>query len=163
MSLSSPSPLLPPSDPSLNASLAEVQEELRKVERRDWWLWGMAIIVMLLLTFAVFTMSFPELFKVDDPFFQASLNRAVRGLIGLVLIFNAYTIYQQVMVKRLRRQFSKKLDEMKNLQFVAEEFQKLALIDPLTGLSNRRVAEDRLASEASRSRRYGPGQIQTDQ
>ncbi len=155
MNLTSPSPMLPPSDPSVEASLAEVQEELRKVERRDWWLWSMAVIVMLLLTFAVFTMSFPELFKVDDPFFQTSLDRAVRGLIGLVLIFNAYTIYQQVMVKRLRRQFSTKLEEMKNLQFLADKFQKLALIDPLTGLSNRRVAENRLASEASRSQRYG--------
>jgi len=155
MNPSSPSPLLPPSDPSAKASLAEVQAQLQKLERRDWWLWSMAVIVMLLLTFAVFTMSFPELFTMDDPFFQASLSRAVRGLIGLVLIFNAYTIYQQVMVKRLRRQFFNKLDEMKKLQFLADEFQKLAMVDPLTGLSNRRVAEDRLASEASRSQRYG--------
>ena len=113
------------------------------------------MIVMLLLTFAVFSMSFPELFKVDDPFFQASLNRAVRGLVGLVLIFNGYTIYQQVMVKRLRRQFSKKIEEMRALQLHAEEFERLALIDPLTGLSNRRSAMDRLTAEASRSQRYG--------
>jgi diguanylate cyclase (GGDEF)-like protein len=37
----------------------------------------------------------------------------------------------------------------------AGEFERLALIDPLTGLSNRRVAEGRLASEAARSARYG--------
>ena len=110
---------------------------------------------MLLLTFAVFSMSFPNLIMVDDPFFQSSLNRAVRGLIGLVLLFNAYTIYQQVMVKRLRRQFSKKLDEMRILQIRSEEFQRLALVDPLTGLYNRRVAAERLASEASRSQRNG--------
>jgi diguanylate cyclase (GGDEF)-like protein len=115
----------------------------------------MAVIVMLLLTFAVFTMSFPGLVKVDDPFFQASLNRAVRGLIGLVLIFNGYTIYQQVTVKRLRREFSRKIEEMRILQARAEEFERLAQIDPLTGLSNRRVAGARLASEASRSQRHG--------
>src|ERR1700680_2046851 len=97
-----------PLDPLAEKRLAEVQEQLRKLERRDWWLWSMAMIVMLLLTFAVFSMSFPGLIKVGDPFFQSSLNRAIRGLIGLVLIFNAYTIYQQVMVKRLRRQFSAK-------------------------------------------------------
>src|SRR4029077_21293359 len=89
-------------DPSSKASLPELQAKLRNLERRDWWLWSMAVIVMLLLTFAVFTMSFPGFLKVEDPFFQASLNRAVRGLIGLVLIFNAYTIYQQISVKRLR-------------------------------------------------------------
>jgi diguanylate cyclase (GGDEF)-like protein len=150
-----PASLPQPSDPSAGKRLAEIREQLQKVERRDWWLWSMAVIVMLLLTFAVFSMSFPGLIKVDDPFFQSSLNRAVKGLIGLVLIFNAYTIYQQVMVKKLRRQFLAKLGEMKVLQVRAEEFQRMALIDPLTGLCNRRVAEERLAAEAARSQRYG--------
>jgi diguanylate cyclase (GGDEF)-like protein len=150
-----PSSLPRPSDPSAGKPLAEIQEQLQKVERRDWWLWSMAVMVMLLLTFAVFSMSFPGLIKVDDPLFQSSLNRAVQGLIGLVLIFNAYTIYQQVMVKKLRRQFSLKLDEMRVLQIRAEEFQRLALMDPLTGLYNRRVADERLEAEASRSERYG--------
>jgi diguanylate cyclase (GGDEF)-like protein len=144
-----------PLDPSAEKRLAEVREQLRKLERRDWWLWSMAVVVMLLLTFAVFSMSFPGLAKVDDPFFQFSLNQSVRGLIGLVLLFNTYTIYQQVAVKRLRRQFSEKLDEMRVLQIRAEEFHRLALVDPLTGLYNRRVAQERLASEASRSQRYG--------
>lgn len=143
------------SDPSAEERSAEIQKELQKLEKRDWWLWSMAVVVMLLLTFAVFSMTFPGLVKVDDPFFESSLERAVRGLIGLVLIFNAYTIYQQVMVKRLRRQFSAKLSEMQALQVRAEEFQRLATVDPLTGLANRRVAEERLASEASRSGRYG--------
>jgi diguanylate cyclase (GGDEF)-like protein len=142
-------------DPSSEERLAELQAELQKLERRDWWLWSTAVIVMLLLTFAVFTMSFPGLVKVDDPFFEASLNRAVRGLIGLVLIFNAYTIYQQITVKRLRRDFSKKIEEMRILQVRAVEFERLAMIDSLTGLFNRRVAEGRLASEAARSERYG--------
>jgi diguanylate cyclase (GGDEF)-like protein len=148
-------PVLHEPDISSDASLPDLQAKLRKLERRDWWLWSMAVIVMLLLTFAVFTMSFPGLIKVDDPFFEASMNRAVRGLIGLVLIFNAYTIYQQITVKRLRRDFSKKIEEMRILQVRAEEFARLALVDSLTGLSNRRVMEGRLASEAARSERYG--------
>jgi diguanylate cyclase (GGDEF)-like protein len=155
MSLSPPtSPTHQPA-PSSDARLPELQAELRKLERRDWWLWSMAVIVMLLLTFAVFTMSFPGLIKVEDSFFESSLNRAVRGLIGLVLIFNAYTIYQQIMVKRLRRVFSKKIEEMRILQVRAVEFERLAMVDSLTGLFNRRVAAGRLASEAARSERYG--------
>jgi|SRR5665213_259567 len=141
--------------PSSEAVLRETQEDLKKLERRDWWLWSMAVVVMLLLTFAVFTMSFPGVFKVEDTLFESSLNRAVRGLIGLVLIFNAYTIYQQITVKRLRRDYSRKIDEMRTLQVRAEEFERLAQVDTLTGLSNRRVAEERLALEAARSKRYG--------
>jgi diguanylate cyclase (GGDEF)-like protein len=143
------------SEPSAEGRLVEIKDQLQKLEKRDWWLWSMAVIVMLLLTFAVFSMTFPGLIKVDDPFFQSGLDRAVRGLIVLVLIFNAYTIYQQVMVKKLRRQFSAQIEDMRILQARAEEFQRLAMVDPLTGLSNRRVAEERLASEASRSGRNG--------
>jgi diguanylate cyclase (GGDEF)-like protein len=152
--LPSTSPIDQP-NPSSGARLSELQEKLQKLEHRDWWLWSMAVVVMLMLTFAVFTMSFPGLIKVEDPLFQSSLNRAVRGLIGLVLIFNAYTIYQQITVKRLRRDFSKKIEEMRILQVRAEEFERLAMVDSLTGLSNRRVAAGRLASEAARSARYG--------
>jgi diguanylate cyclase (GGDEF)-like protein len=132
-----------------------MQAELQRLEDRDWWLWSMAVIVMLVLTFAVFTMSFPGLIKVDDPFFDASMNRAVRGLVILVLIFNAYTIHQQITVKRLRREFSRKIQEMRILQVRTEELERLAQVDSLTGLANRRVAEERLASEAARSERYG--------
>ncbi len=148
-------PLEQPSNPEAEQRLGEIQAQLEKLEKRDWWLWSLAVIVMLLLTFTVFSMSFPELIKVDDPFFQSGLDRAVRGLAGLVLIFNAYTIYQQVTIKRLRRQFSEKLAEMRVLQVRAQEFHRLAIVDPLTGLYNRRVAEERIAAEASRSQRYG--------
>jgi diguanylate cyclase (GGDEF)-like protein len=44
---------------------------------------------------------------------------------------------------------------MGNLQVRAEEFHRLATTDPLTGLANRRTAEQRLIAEAERSRRYG--------
>ena len=144
-----------PGEVSTEARVAEIQAQLRTLERRDWWLWSLAVVVMLCLTVAVFSLSFPDLVKVEDPFFQFSLSRAVRGLIGLVLIFNSYSIYQQVTIKRLRRQFSQQLREMGNLQVRAQEFHRLATTDPLTGLANRRTAEQRLTAEAERSRRHG--------
>lgn len=135
--------------------LEEVQSSLKKLERRDWWLWVVAILVMLLLTLAVVSLSFPGLLKTEDPVFQYSMNQAVRGLVGLVLLFNAYSIYQQVQIKKLRRQFSEQMQVMSRLKVRAEEFHRLATVDPLTGLYNRRFAETRLAAEASRSQRYG--------
>jgi diguanylate cyclase (GGDEF)-like protein len=135
--------------------LEEVQASLKKLERRDWWLWGVAILVMLLLTFVVVSLSFPRLMKTEDPFFQYSMNQAVRGLVGLVLLFNAYSIYQQVQIKKLGRQFSEQMQVMGRLKVRAEEFHRLATVDPLTGLYNRRFAESRLAAEAARSQRYG--------
>jgi diguanylate cyclase (GGDEF)-like protein len=151
--MESNSPILPEVPRDLH--LGKIQNELESLERRDWWLWSLAVVVMLLLTVAVVSMSFPELIKVDDPFFRASLNRAVRGLVGLVLIFNGYTIYQQWTIKRLRKQFSTQLSMMGRLEDRAAELHRLATVDGLTGLYNRRYAEQRLAAETARSRRYG--------
>ena len=140
-----------PNDPRLG----EVQAQLKQLERRDWWLWATALVIMLLLTAAVFSLSFPQLLAPEDTFLRFDLNRLVRGLAGLILLFNAYTVYQQIQIKRLRKQFSTQLDAMGRLQLRAEEFHRLATIDPLTGLYNRRFGEQRLAAEASRSRRHG--------
>ena len=35
-------------------SLDDIRFRLRRLERQDWWLWGAAVLVMLLLTFAIF-------------------------------------------------------------------------------------------------------------
>ena len=150
-----PNPPVPSPEALNEERVEEIRAQLQRLERRDWWLWTLAVVVMLLLTLAVVSLTFPGLVQVDDPFFQFSLNQAVRGLIGLVLIFNTYSIYQQVMVKRLRRQFSQQLDAMGHLRMRAEEFHRLATTDPLTGLANRRTGEERLAAELARSQRYG--------
>jgi diguanylate cyclase (GGDEF)-like protein len=150
-----PNPASPDSEAATAARLEEIRGQMRKLEHRDWWLWAGAIIVMLLLTVAVVSLSFPELLKVQDPFFQFSLGQSVRGLVGLVLLFNTYTIYQQITIKRLRRRFGEQLDAMTHLNLRTEEFHRLATTDPLTGLANRRTAEQRLTAEVGRSQRYG--------
>lgn len=133
----------------------EIQESLKKLERRDWWLWIVAVAVMLLLTLAIFSLSFPGLVQFGDLNFQLNVGAAARGLMGLVVLFNSYAIYQQTQIKKLRRQLSGQLDSMNRLVIRSEELEKQATIDPLTGLYNRRFADGRLAAEAARSQRYG--------
>src|ERR1700688_1812032 len=140
----SPSPIL---ELSSSQNLTDIREQLKKLERRDWWLWSLAVIVMLLLTVAVVSLSFPDLVAPQDEFFQFSLNQAVRGLVGLVLLFNTYTVYQHVMMKRARHLLTKQIEEMSRLHVVADEFYKQATTDTLTGLANRRTAEQYLISE----------------
>jgi len=124
----------------------EIRASLRQIERRDWLFWGHSIAVITLLTAAVLSFSLPSVLRNSGEFFQFNLSQAVRGLVGLVLLFNVYTLYQQVQIKRLRRQLSER-------QIDAEVFRRLALSDPLTGLYNRRFAKQRLAVEVARSGR----------
>ena len=147
-------PRLPAGLESEATLLQDLQLGLRKLERRDWWLWWSAVVVMLLLTLAVISLSIPALWRDSDTFFQFNMGQAVRGLVGLVLLFNTYVIYQQLVIKRLRKQLSVQIDYMARLEVRAEQFERLAVLDPLTGLYNRRSAEARLAAEAARSSRH---------
>ena len=77
---------------------------IRKIERRQWWLWASAIVITLLLTVGMESFSF--LFEQTDPTFSFTLRQSVRGLVGLVFLFDLYTIYQQLLIHRIRRQLS---------------------------------------------------------
>jgi diguanylate cyclase (GGDEF)-like protein len=135
--------------------MPDYRQNLRKLHRRDWVLWWSSVTVMLLLALAVVSMSLPVLIHDAGSFFQFNLDQAVRGLVGAVLLFNTYAIYQQIIVKRLHRQLSEQIEETTRLEAHAEALHKLAMLDPLTGLHNRRYAEERLAAEVARSHRSG--------
>jgi len=126
----------------------ELAEERRRIERRDWWTRGYSIFVILLLTFAVISLTLPAILTGAETIFRIKLTEAVFGLITLIVVFNIYTIYQEILIKRLRRQLLEKQDHSYVLR-------NLAMIDPLTGLYNRRFAEQRLAAEVARSERRG--------
>jgi diguanylate cyclase (GGDEF)-like protein len=137
-------PLLPLQE----SSDQELAKNLRRLEKRDWWIWANSIFIMLLLTGALVTFALPSLRQGATALFQIKFSEAILGLVGFVLLFNIYTIYQQILIKRLRRQLADK-------QAHAVILRELAMIDSLTGLYNRRFAEQRLASEVARSARKG--------
>src|SRR5215470_11609320 len=133
---------------ALDARNQELAKELRRIEKRDWWAWGYTIFVMLLLTFAIISLALPALRQGAETVFRIRLAEAVFGLSALVLLLNIYTVYQQILIKRLRRQLAEK-------QSHSDILRNLAMVDPLTGLYNRRFAEQRLAAEVARSERKG--------
>jgi diguanylate cyclase (GGDEF)-like protein len=126
----------------------EIADNLRKIEKRDWWVWANSIFVMLLLTGALISFTLPSLSQGATPLFRIKVTEAIFGLVALIVLFNAYTIYQQVLIKRLRRQLAEK-------QHHSMILRELAMIDALTGLYNRRFAEQRLGTEVARSSRKG--------
>lgn len=104
----------------------EMLTTMRHLERREWWLWSSAIAVTILLL------------GIASFFFDS----AARGLLGLVLLFNLYVVYEQIQIRRIRREF-------------ANQLYTLSVIDPLTSLFNRRYVEHRLEGEIARCQRQG--------
>jgi diguanylate cyclase (GGDEF)-like protein len=126
----------------------EAAHELSRIERRDWWIWAYSILVILLLTFAVLAQSLSALGQGAETLFHMKMSEVVFGLVSLVLLFNIYTVYQQILIKRLRRELAEKRGH-------SDILRNLAMIDPLTGLYNRRFAQQRLNAEVARSERRG--------
>src|SRR5690349_6267358 len=77
----------------------------RKMELQEWVLWSAAVAVTLLLTTALASFLLPGLEGGGNgqPTFFV-LPQLVRGLLGLVLIFDIYTLYQQLKINRIRRE-----------------------------------------------------------
>ena len=127
---------------------AKISADLRRLERRDLWAWMNAVVIILGLTGAVFSLSASLQWMGMKTVLGVDYRVAVRALVILVLAFTAQTIYQQVKLRKLQR-------ELKEQQVQAEVFRRLAMFDPLTGLYNRRFAEQRLKAEIARSERRG--------
>jgi two-component system, cell cycle sensor histidine kinase and response regulator CckA len=76
---------------------------MRQIERREWSLSWAAIIVTLLLTAGIASFALEMLH--NEQLEPSQLQFAVRGLVGAVLLFDLYVIYQQFLLQKIRRQF----------------------------------------------------------
>jgi diguanylate cyclase len=138
-----------------NLEPEQIRERLQHLDRRQWWLWSTTVAVVLLLTLGVASFAFPAMLDHDQGTYSFFLNQAVRALVGLVLIFSVYLVYQQTQIMRLHHQVADQIQSLAKVESLASEVYKLAALDQLTGLYNRRSGEQRLAQEISRAQRYG--------
>src|SRR2546423_9896158 len=83
----------PPESPSAH---------FRRMDRREWWLWSAAVAGTLGLAFGLASFLLPGLSKLpgfggvdSDEITFLMLPQIVKGLFGLVLNFDIFTLYQQ--------------------------------------------------------------------
>ncbi|MGA8222160.1 MAG: GGDEF domain-containing protein [Candidatus Acidiferrales bacterium] len=133
----------------------EIRKNLQHLDRKQWWLWSTTVAVLLLLTLAVASFAFPALLSHEEDTYSFFLNQSVRALVGVVLLFSVYLVYQQVLIHRLRHGLADQIESLAKVESLASEVYKLAALDQLTGLYNRRSGEQRLAQEISRAQRHG--------
>ena len=80
---------------------------IRQVEGREWWLWGSAVAVTLVLTFCILSLTFPGMHRAGA-LYAFTLREWVRGLIAMVLLFDIYTVYQHFQLQRIRRHLAER-------------------------------------------------------
>jgi diguanylate cyclase (GGDEF)-like protein len=131
-----------------DAHRGEYIQRLRELQRREWWTWGSSVLVMLLLTGAIASLSFPAIFDGKKTGLGSGVLQSISGLLGLILLFACYLTYEKFLINRLRLDLAEK-------QVHSTLWRNLALVDPLTGLYNRRFAERTLKAEMARARRKG--------
>src|SRR5882762_8564051 len=136
------------------APAKEMQTTLRHMDRREWWLWFSAALVMLLLMLAIASFTFSALLSEANSSYSIYMNQAVRGLGVLVLLFIGYSLYQQIQINQIRRQLLEQVFAVDKVEVLAQEVYNLAVLDSLAGAYNRRYAEQRLITEIDRAQRY---------
>jgi len=100
---------------------------MRRAERREWWLWLSAFLITLLLTVGLVSFMFPILHAARTDADDLMLSRAVRGLIGLVLLFDVYVVYQQLQIYRIRRRLFEREELFRLISENAEDM--IAVVD----------------------------------
>src|ERR1700676_2756740 len=90
----------------------------------------------------------------DESGYSFYLNQAVRSLVGIVLVFTVYLVYQQTLIMRMRNQIADQISSLTKAENLTNEAYKLAALDQLTGLYNRRSGDQPLAEEISRATRH---------
>jgi PAS domain S-box-containing protein len=87
-----------------DAQTKALRANFRRIERREWWLWAAAAIITLLLTIGLASFLLPNAHFHQDFYSLNVLPQAIRGLVGLIFLFDLYTIYQHLLIHRIRRE-----------------------------------------------------------
>ena len=89
---------------SASAETKAIRRNFQRIERREWWLWAAAIVITFLLIIALVSFLLPNVAIHQDFYSLNVVPQAVRALVALVFLFDLYTIYQHLLIYRIRRE-----------------------------------------------------------
>lgn len=121
------------------STLARVTQQLSKLEKRDWELWGIVSMTGVLVSAALLAILFHAAFlRTNTIHFELTVSRPLAvGLFILLALLNTYLVTKRFEVRRLREQL---ISSTLQKQVIEQQ----SLTDPLTEIYNRRSL-DRLA------------------
>ena len=86
-----------------NSAAPPLDSSIRHIERRQWWLFSSGVIVTLLLTLGIVSVRSACSRSENCAESLIDTELAVRALVGLVLLFDIYVIFQQLQIHRFRK------------------------------------------------------------
>jgi two-component system, cell cycle sensor histidine kinase and response regulator CckA len=98
-----------------------------RIERRQWWLSSSSIIVTLLLTAGIVLIALPMMIPGVSDFYSVSTGIGIRGLIGAVLLFDLYVLFQQLTIHRFRKRLAEREELFRLISENAADM--IALVD----------------------------------
>lgn len=132
---------------SYHGQTAEI--DLKKLGRREWWLWFSALTVTTLSAATLLLSAFSRLFPHKDHFYEMSPEQARWGVLCLLLLFNLWMVQRQRMFRKLRnRATAPSAGSEDPITAVGEK-----AVDPVTGLYTRTSALLHLGKEITRAKR----------
>src|SRR5260370_7243720 len=128
----------------------QAEADLRRLGRREWWLWVSAFFVTFLSAFAFLLSCFRSLFLHSTHFYEIRPDQARWGVMCLLLLFNGWFLYRQWILRDERKQLTQQNGETQSaLDLPASP----SGLDPATGLYTRTSIEHQLGKEIARARR----------
>ncbi len=90
-------------EPKLDPIESSVLPPVEKVDEREWWLWGLAITVTLVLVVGILSLAFPGFVLSTSAVDLLNVREWIRALAALVLLFDIHTVYQHLQIQQIRR------------------------------------------------------------
>jgi diguanylate cyclase (GGDEF)-like protein len=138
--------------PSMLERAEEIQQQIQHISGRDWQLWSIGILIMIVVTAGLAALILPNMVWSQRVMHieLSYLPQLFFGLISLILLVNIYLLGQKFTLNTTRRALIREL-------VLNERLESLSLIDPLTQLLNRRAMNEFIPREVARANRLGAG------
>ncbi len=104
-----------------------------RIERRQWWLSSSSIVVTLLLTAGIVLIALPVMIPNISNYYSIGAGIGIRGLVGVVLLFDLYVLFQQMQIHRFRKRLAEREELFRLISENAADM--IALVD----VSGRRI------------------------
>jgi len=131
----------------------QADSSLRKLARREWWLWFSAFFVATLSAVAFVLTSFPSLFRHHEHFYEIRSDQARWGILSLLLLFNGWMLYRQWFFRCERKHLSGNAGSADDAAVPDKISTSSSSVDSVTGLHTRVFIEQQLGKEIARARR----------